>query len=713
MTENITQIQDVKEFVEKRYAPYAVDVVLNRAIPSIDGFKPSHRKILYTIHKMNLKSYTKSASVVGNVMHLNPHGDSAIYEALVRLTNSNESLLHPLIDGKGGFGKRYSKEIAPSAARYTNVRAIGISELIFKDINKNAVEFVPNYDNSTKEPLLLPTVFPNILISPNLGIAVGMASNIPSFNLKETCSALIEYIKNPKIDNLHELMCFDFPTGGDIIYDEKIIKEIFETGKGTFKIRSKYKIDEKNRVIDIYEIPYTTTVENIEDKIIELVKSGKIKDITDVQNYTDIKGLSIQISYKRNVDPNVLMERLFKDSPLEDSFSVNMNILGYDNVPKVMGIKQVFNEWLKFRKDCIKNILTYDIEHKNKELHKLVGLQIINEDLDKAIELIRNAKTENQAKDNLIKHFKLSEEQSDYISTIKLINMNKDWLATRIKNIKAIEKDINGLNKRLKNIKKEIIDGLQYTIDKYSQERKSSIIYSEDIAELTEDETVENYNLMTYITNDGYVKKVPLTSLRANSEQKLKDGDYIVSENECENIGEIIFISNMGNVYKERLYNLADNKLSDYGYYVDNMFELEKDEKILYGFSTIDFKEDINIVFENGKMARVSSEIFKTKQNRKKLVNMINTKSNIVEICTGDKDIYMITDLEKVVLLNTGLVAVKSSKNVAGNQIMKLKDGDYVNRVVYFEDINAEDSEYYRITSGNKVGKYRRKEDLK
>ncbi|HHY23848.1 MAG TPA: topoisomerase IV, partial [Clostridiaceae bacterium] len=540
--------QNITETLEKNYMPYAMSVIVSRAIPEIDGFKPSHRKLLYTMHTMGLLTgaRTKSANVVGQTMKLNPHGDMAIYETLVRLTRGYGALLHPFVDSKGNFGKQYSKDMKFAAPRYTEVKLDKISREIFSELEKNAVDFIDNYDGTLKEPVLLPTTFPNILVNPNQGIAVGMASNICSFNLKEICEATIQLINNENANMIQYIKAPDFATGGSLIYNEKEIKEIYETGRGSFKVRAKYRYDKKNSCIEIYEIPYTTTAEAIMDSIIQTVKSGKIKDITDVRDETDLDGLKVTIDIKKNTDADDLMNKLYMLSPLEDTFSCNFNIL-VNGAPRVMGVKEILREWTAFRVNCIKRLTMFDIEKKTEKLHLLLGLQKILLDIDKAIRIIRNTQKDSEVIPNLMVAFEIDKIQAEFVAEIKLRNLNKEYILNRVGEVESLQKEIKELESIYKSenkIKKIIIKQLNEISKKYGQPRKTEIIHEDFVEEITEEHFIEDYNVKLILTGQNYIKKIPLVSLRASTDQKIKEDDCIIQEIDARNKDELLLFSN-------------------------------------------------------------------------------------------------------------------------------------------------------------------------
>lgn len=670
--------QAITKTLETNFMPYAMSIIISRAIPEIDGLKPAHRKLLYTMYKMGLLGgkFTKSANVVGSTMKLNPHGDAAIYETMVRLTRGNEALLHPLVESQGNFGKVYSRDMAYAAPRYTEVRLEPICAELFGDINKNTVKFVDNYDGELKEPTLLPAAYPSILVNPNQGIAAGMASNICSFNLREVCDATIAYMKNENAELIDIMPAPDFSLGASIIYDRDEMKKIYETGRGSFKLRAKYTYDKSNNCIDITEIPYTTTCEAIIGKIMELLKANKLREVSDARDETDLNGFKLTIDLKRGTDPDELMLKLYKLTPLEDSFACNFNIL-INAVPRVMGIREILREWVRFRMECIRNGIKFDIEQKSKRLHLLMGLKKILLDIDKAISIIRHTELDSEVVPNLMEGFGIDEVQAEYISEIKLRNLNKEYI---LKNVDAIDKltqEIAELNKTLssdKLIKKRIEKQLNDISKKYGQDRRTELIESGKLTEYKEEDHIEDYPLTIFFTRGQYLKKVPAASLRSTtSEHKLKDEDEIIVTSETTNKSELIFFSNQCNVYKIKTYDMPDCKVTALGEYLPGILGLEENEKIVYTVVTKDFEGFMLFTFENGKMAKVALKNYETKTNRKKLIGAYSDKSPICDIkyIEEDIDIAVLTDTNKILCLNTSLVPLKSTKNTQGVQVIK------------------------------------------
>ena len=695
--------QAITQTLEVNYMPYAMSVIISRAIPEIDGLKPAHRKLLYTMYKMGLLGgkFTKSANVVGSTMKLNPHGDSAIYETMVRLTRGNEALLHPLIESQGNFGKAYSRDMAYAASRYTEVRLEPICAELFTDINKNTVKFVDNYDGELKEPTLLPAAFPSILVNPNQGIAVGMASNICSFNLREVCEATIEYMKNENADILSIMPAPDFSLGADIIYNPDEMRKIYQTGRGSFKMRAKYNYDKSSNSIEITEIPYSTTSEVIIGKIMELLKANKLREISDARDDTDLDGFKIAIDLKRGVNPDELMLKLYKLTPLEDSFACNFNIL-IDSVPRVMGIPEILNEWIKFRMTCIRNGARFDIEQKSKRLHLLMGLKKILLDIDKAISIIRHTELDTEVVPNLMTGFGIDQTQAEYIAEIKLRNLNKEYILKNIDNIDKLTNEIAELNKLIssdKLVKAHIAKQLKEIAKKYGQDRKTGLIMSEELNEYKADEHIDDYPLTIFFTKEQYLKKVPAASLRSTtSEHKLKEDDEIVFEAETTNVSELLFFSDKCNVYKYKTYDIPDTKVAAIGEYLPGILGLEDGERIIYTVVTKDYSGDMLFTFENGKMAKVELKNYETKTNRKKLIGAYSAKSPICDIkfIQEDTDVMIITENNRLLNINTSLIPLKTTKSTQGVQVLRQpKNGIRPAKVELASECGIEDANKY------------------
>lgn len=670
--------QKIVQTLEDNYMPYAMSVIVSRALPEIDGFKPSHRKLLYTMYKMNLikGARTKSANIVGQTMKLNPHGDAAIYETMVRLTKGNGALNMPLVDSKGNFGKVYSRDMAYAAARYTEAKLSDVCTEVFSDIEENAVEFMDNYDGTLKEPMLLPTKFPNILVNPNQGIAVGMASNICGFNLREVCDATIAYLNNEEADVLASIIAPDFPTGGSVIYDEAEMRTILQAGKGSFKVRSKYKYFKKENCIEITEIPYTTTVEAIIDKIEELVKAGKIKEISDVRDETDLSGLKLTIDMKRSTDPDVLMERLFKSTPLEDSFSCNFNIL-INGMPRVMGIKEIIKEWCIFRTDCIVRKYHFLIEKMQKRHHLLLGLKRILLDIDKAIEIVRHTEREKDVVPRLMEHFEISELQADYVAEIKLRHLNKQYILDTLKEVETLEKEMARLQDMIdhpKKIKNVICQELTQIKKKFGRERQTQIIYEAHITRPQTEALIEDYNVKLFFTHHQYLKKITLVSLRSSGEQKLKENDTIIQEMDSNNKHELLLFSNKCNVYKLQLHEIEDTKASQFGIYLPNLLDLEEGEQIVNIVSTVDYSGYMVFGFETGKVAKVPLSAYETKTKRKKLIKAYYGKAECVGMTFAtDQDILELVRADgKVAYIMVSKIEEKQKRDSNGVQAITI-----------------------------------------
>lgn len=677
--EFLEKIQEmpVSEMLKQNFMPYAMSVIVSRALPEIDGLKPSHRKILYTMYEMGLLTgiRTKSANIAARTMLLNPHGDAANYETMVRLTNNNESLLTPLVDGKGNFGKHYSRDMAYAASRYTEAKLMPVAQEFFKSINKNTVDFVDNYDATRKEPVLLPVTFPSILANPTEGIAVGMASSIPGFNLSELCDATILRIQHPEKDVYDVMPAPDFTTGAEILLEPEIMKHAYRTGTGSIKLRSKYRVDDKKRIIEITEIPYTTTAEAIIEGIIALIKSGKISEITDVRNEIDINGFKIAIDYKRGTDTAALMQKLFRLTKLQDTYSFNMTVL-IDGYPKLLGVHAILDEWIAWRRKCVKRELAFDIDKKSKELHKLEGLAKVLLDIDKAIQIIRHTPDDDQVVPELMKKFDIDQEQAEYIAEIKLRNLNQKYLLDKTDAIEKLKAEIDTLNHQLgndKEVDKIIVNTLKDIKKKYGQPRKTEIIETFEEATLSPVETVKNYNIMLYRSKHNYIKKIPLTSLKNSGEIKTKDDDEIVQMFQAENINEILFFTDKQNVYKLDAYALKDSKPSDLGEYTNNLLELDPGETVIFMCPLL---KDANllIAFANGKIAKIPLNAFETKQKRKKLLNAYSDKDKAVSFCVLKEDgLYGFKNSKgNLLVFNSEKVPLKTTKSTQGVQVMKL-----------------------------------------
>ena len=673
--------QNIDSTIRENYMPYAMSVILSRAIPEIDGFKPSHRKLLYTMYKMGLLNgaRTKSANIVGATMKLNPHGDSAIYDTMVRLSRGYEALLHPYVDSKGNFGKFYSRDMAWAASRYTEAKLDKICNELFRDIDKDTVDFVDNYDNTMKEPSLLPVAFPSVLVNTNTGIAVGMASNICSFNLKEICETTAALIRDPNHEVMQTLPAPDFIGGCQIIYDENALRQVYETGKGGIKLRARYEYDKSANCIDVLSIPSTTTCEVIIEKIIDLVKTGKIKDIADVRDETGIDGLKITIDLKRGVDPDRLMAKLYRFTTLEDSFSCNFNVL-IGGVPRVLGVKALLEEWIAFRIECVRRRTYFDRNKKAEKLHLLKGLEAILLDIDKAVKIVRETDEEAEVVPNLMIGFGIDEVQAEYVAEIKLRHLNREYILKRTAEIEALEKEIAELDEILKSktrIKTIIVKELKEIAEKYGQPRKSIIIYEDIVSYTEEKDDVPDYPVNLFFTKEGYFKKITPQSLRMSSNHKLKDGDEIAQTCEFSNNGELLFFTDKCQVYKAKAADFADTKASALGEYVPAKLGMDEGENAVYMVATKDYKGMLLFAFENGKLAKVPLEAYQTKTNRKKLTGAYSDKSPLAGMVffTEDKEFLLKASSGRMLLIHSGAINLKTTRSTQGVAVMKLKKG--------------------------------------
>ncbi len=698
--------QDINDTLRTNYMPYAMSVIMSRAIPEIDGLKPSHRKLLYTMYKMNLlgNTRTKSANIVGQTMRLNPHGDAAIYDTMARMSRGYEALLHPYVDSKGNFGKFYSRDMACAASRYTEAKLDAICKELFKDIDKDTVDFVDNYDNTMKEPTLLPVTFPNILVNSNTGIAVGMASSICSFNLKEICETAIEVMKDPNFDILQTVQAPDFPGGGQIIYDAAQMRNVLTSGRGAIRVRSVWSYDKSANCIDVTEIPPTTSSEAIVEKIIDLVKQGKIREISDVRDETGIDGLKITIDLKRGVDPDKLMQKLMKQTPLEDNFSANFNVL-IAGVPKVLGVKQILEEWSAFRMECVKRRTYFDLNKKREKLHLLEGLEKILLDIDKAIKIVRETAEESEVVPNLMIGFGIDEIQAEYVAEIKLRHLNREYILKRTEEISDLRKEIDELEAVLKSktkIRNIIIKELQSVIKTYGKPRKSTIIYADDIEEIEEVEEIPDYPVNLFFTKEGYFKKITPLSLRMGGEQKLKENDEIIEQIEATNNTELLFFSDKFKVYKTKASEFADTKASVLGDYVPAKVQMDDGESAIYMAATSDYSGFMLFVFENGKIAKIDMSSYITKTNRKKLINAYSDKSPLVTMfcMQEDKDILMTSSNAKSLIINTAMLETKTTKNSQGVQAQSLKAGARIIDAHFYQEGELSDPSKYRRKLG-------------
>lgn len=676
--------QPITETLETNYMPYAMSVIVSRAIPEIDGFKPSHRKLLYTMYKMGLLrgDRTKSANIVGQTMKLNPHGDQAIYDTMVRLSKGYEALLTPFVDSKGNFGKMYSRDMSYAAPRYTEAKLSPICAELFRDIDSDTIEFVDNYDGSMKEPLLLPTTFPNVLVSANLGIAVGMASQICGFNLNEVCEAAIGYLKDPEFDVLSVMPAPDFPSGAEIIYNRMEMEEIYRTGHGSFKVRAKWRYLKKDNIIEIYEIPYTTTTEAIMDKVAELIKSGKVREINDMRDETDLGGLKLAMDLKRGTDPERLMQKLFKMTPLQDSFPCNFNVLIAGN-PKVMGVYELLDEWTAWRVDCVRRRVYHDLNQKKDKLHLLKGLQKILLDIDKAIEIIRKTEKESDVVPNLMMGFGIDEIQAEFVAEIKLRNINREYILKKTSETEQLEADIADLEETVKSkarINRIIVNELKEINKKYVLPRKTGLVYADEIEEFSEEESVPSYHVNVFVSKEGYLKKITDLSLRMSGEQKFKEGDELKSCFDCDNREELLIFTDKCNLYKAKLSDFGDTKASALGTYIPSELSMDEDEHVFRVFPARDYHDNLILVFENGKAARFKMAVYETKTNRKRLINAYSDKSPLVEVLVfrDETDAVIYSDHGRALVFHTSLVPEKTSRTTQGVFCMKFSRGKHV-----------------------------------
>ena len=709
----------ITDTLETNYMPYAMSVIVSRALPEIDGFKPSHRKLLYTMYNMGLLkgAKTKSANIVGQTMKLNPHGDAAIYETMVRLSRGNESLLVPFVESKGNFGKAYSRDMAYAASRYTEAKLEPICEELFRDIDRDTVDFVDNYDATCKEPVLLPVTFPNILTNNTLGIAVGMASSICSFNLAEVCNTTIALLKDENADIKDTLIAPDFAGGGIILYDESDIDGVYNTGRGSIKVRSKWNYVKEDNVIEITEIPPTTTVEAIIDKVADLVKQGKIKEINDVRDETDLNGLKLTFDLKRGQDPEKFMRKLFRSTPLEDNFSANFNIL-IGGAPRVMGIKEILSEWTAYRMDCVKRRLYFDLKGKNERLHLVKGLEAILLDIDKAVNIVRNTEEEKDVVPNLMIGFGIDEIQAEYVAEIRLRQLNRNYIIKRIDEKEQLEKDIAELEDILKSnakIKKVIIKELREVAKKYGQPRKSEILYGITAKEDKEEEPqIPAYPVNVFVTKEGYFKKITPQSLRMSGEHKLKQDDEIAMHIETQNNANLIVFTDKMQAYKSKLREFADTKRSAMGEYLPAKLNFDEGENMLKAIVFTEYTGHILFCFDNGKAAKIPLAAYETKQNRKKLINAYSDKAGIVDILylPDNRDIAFVSSVNRALVVNTAQIPEKSTKSSIGVQVQVLKKNQTVKSVSLTDSLNLENPAKYRTKNIPARGSFLKDEDI-
>ena len=703
-------IQPITETIETNYMPYAVSVMVSRAIPEIDGFKPAHRKLLYTMYKMGLLNgrRTKSANIVGETMKLNPHGDMAIYETMVRLTTGNESLLHPFVDSKGGFGKQYSRDMAFAASRYTEAKLDTFCQEIFTGIDKNAVDMIDNYDGTMKEPRLLPTSFPNILVSPNLGIAVGLASSICSFNLVEICDATIALLRSPRTDIekiLDIVKAPDFPGGGYVVYDREQIKKVYETGKGPIKLRAKYDYDKEANCIEILEIPYSTTIEAIMKEMSDMFKAGKLKEVVDFRDEIDFDGFKLAIDLRKGTDPEQLMQKLYKFTPLEDNFPCNFNVL-VDGSPKQLGIKDILTEWIKFRTACLRREFIFDLDKKQRRLHLLLGLGKILLDIDKAVKIVRETEKDDEVVPNLMQGFSVDKDQAEYIADIKLRHLNREYIMNRLADIDNLQKEIADIKALLSDeikMKSYMIKQLGDIKKKYGKPRKSEVISSDSVKEFNKEIMIEDYQARLFFTKDGYLKKITQQSLRGNSEQKIKEGDEIIYEAEISNKDELVFFTDKAQLYFAKMSDFDLCKASELGEYVPKKLNFDDDEHVAYMHVNPSFDENQNVIFffENGKAVRVPMSQYQTQGSRKKLKKAFSDASKVVKIIyeTNDEYIMLINSENKAILIRPSLIPIKTTRTSIGTVVfaMNLKKNQKIKKVLTdYEKKYPEAKESYR-----------------
>ena len=711
--------QPITDTLETNYMPYAMSVIVSRAIPEIDGFKPSHRKLLYTMYKMGLLTgaRTKSANIVGQTMRLNPHGDAAIYDTMVRLSKGYGALLTPFVDSKGNFGKSYSRDMSWAAPRYTEAKLSAICGEIFKDIDSDTVDFVDNYDNTMKEPALLPTTFPNILVSANSGIAVGMASQFCGFNLKEVCDTAVAYLKNPDCDLTETLLAPDFPTGGELIFDTDAIRDIYNTGRGSVRVRAKYRYVKDQNLLEIYEIPYSTTVEAILDKVAELIKAGKAKEISDMRDETDLSGLKLAIDLKRGVDPDKLMAKLYKLTPLEDAFACNFNVL-IAGSPKVLGVRQILEEWTAWRTDSVKRRIYFVLGKKKDKLHLLKGLKRILLDIDKAIRIIRETEEEAEVIPNLMIGFGIDQIQAEYVAEIKLRNINKEYILTRTRETDALRDEIDDLEDLLnspKRVKKVIVEELNAAAKKYGEPRRTSIVYPHEITSYTpEEEQKEEYPVTVFLSREGYFKKITPASLRMNSEQKFKEGDALRQSFETTSNAEAMFFTDQCQVYKTRLGEFDDAKASVLGDYLPTKLKMDAGENVIFMvLPGVDYAGSLLFFYENGKAARIEMKAYQTASNRRKLTGAYSDKSPLACIRRLDEDceLAVYSNEPRCLIFHTALLAPKTTRSAQGVAVMTLKPKYHLETVLLSEETSITNRTRYRVRAIPAAGALVREED--
>ncbi len=709
--------QPITRTLDENYMPYAMSVIVSRAIPEIDGFKPSHRKLLYTMYKMGLLtgSRTKSANIVGQTMRLNPHGDQAIYETMVRLAKGNESLLHPFVDSKGNFGKVYSRDMAYAASRYTEAKLAPICAELFRDLDCDAVDFADNYDNTMKEPTLLPTTYPNVLVSANQGIAVGMASQICGFNLGEVCDTAIACLKNPDHDIASTLLAPDFPTGGQIICDGDDLRSIYATGRGGLKVRARWRYDKKENVIEVYEIPYSTTIEAILDKVAELVKAGKVKEIGDMRDETDLSGLKLAIDLKRGVEPDKLMAKLFRLTPLQDTVSCNFNIL-IAGMPRVMGVGELLTEWTAWRTDCVKRRVYYILNKKKEKLHLLQGLKRILLDIDKAIRIIRETEEEAEVIPNLMIGFGIDQVQAEYVAEIKLRNINKEYILKRVQETAALADEIDDLEDTLANpsrIRRIIVDELTEVRKKYAVPRRTEIVYSHEIEEEPEEDAPEDYPVHLFLSREGYFKKITPQSLRMSGDQKYKEGDGPAQYFEATNNTELMFFTDRQQVYKTRASEFGESKASLLGDYLPAKLGMDAGENVIFLCLPGDYSGSLLFAFANGRVARVALSAYATTSNRRKLTGAYCEKFPLVQILplAEDRELALLTNEPRALLVHTALLTPKTTRGTQGVQVMNIKPKYRLERLADVAETGITNQARYRTRTIPAAGALLRPED--
>ena len=697
-----TTEQPITDTLEQNYMPYAMSVIVSRAIPEIDGFKPSHRKLLYTMYKMGLLTgpRTKSANIVGQTMKLNPHGDAAIYETMVRLSAGNQALLTPFVDSKGNFGKVYSRDMSYAASRYTEAKLSKICTALFEDIDKDAVDFTDNYDGTMLEPTLLPTAFPNVLVSANSGIAVGMASQICGFNLNEVCNAAIALLRDGDADLLSLMPAPDFPTGAEVVYDRAALETVYRTGRGSIQVRARWRYLQKENMIEITEIPYTATCEAILDKVAELIKAGKIREINDMRDETDLSGLRLAIDLKRGADPDRLMQKLFKSTPLQDAFPCNFNILIAGN-PRVMGVREILDEWIAWRTECVRRRIYHELAGKKDRLHLLQGLQRILLDIDRAIEIIRNTELEADVVPNLMMGFGIDEKQAEFVAEIRLRNINREYILKRTSDIDALEKDIADLEatlnsrRRLRNV---LIGELEKINKQFPTPRRTGIVYEDELPEFTEEEAPDTDPVTVFLSKEGYFKKITPQSLRMSSEQKYKEGDGLRRQLESANHHELLIFTDRQQVYRLRLSDVEPTKASVLGSFLPTLLNMDEGESVLDMVDPGDYRGALVLAFANGKLAHIPLESYQTKGNRKKLLNAYSDKSRLVGLVhlTEEKDLFLLTNDGRGLVVNSSLVALKTTRNTQGVSVLSLRGRKELAEILPAEAAHLSDPSRYR-----------------